>query len=230
MSSEMNKKRNTVILWLISIGLLLGMIVTFTPTAGLDMFGGGASQLQGDVVLKVNGEEITDLQINQLRNSNPIYYAVSEGEVGDDLSLLAIDGVIGNELLRQAASSQRVTGREVKDAVNAFREEQGVSGSRNDSAYQQLIGQAGFDDPSFRQYMKDQLRQQKWEAEIIGDAEVTDEEVETFFEVFRDNYRTDERIVARAITVDDEELAHELRIRVLTGESFADLASEYSVE
>src|SRR5690625_3166916 len=78
----MNKKTNTVILWLIAIGLLLGMIITFTPNLG---FGGGSvASARGDVVLKVNGEPVTDLEINQLRNSNPLYYAVTEGEVGDE--------------------------------------------------------------------------------------------------------------------------------------------------
>lgn len=224
----MNKKTNTVILWLIAIGLLLGMIITFTPNLG---FGGGSvASARGDVVLKVNGEPVTDLEINQLRNSNPLYYAVTEGEVGRDLELLALDAVITQELLRQAAATQRVSNAEVKDAVNAFREDRGVAGGRNDSAYIQLLAGSGFDDASFRAYMRDQLRQQKWEAGIVGDADVTDEEVATFYEAFRDNYRTDERIVARAIAVADPELANELRTRVLTGESFAALASEHSVE
>lgn len=220
----MNKKTNTVILWLIAIGLVLGMILTFTPNLG---FGGAASQ-QGDLVMRVNGEGITDLQINQFRNANPIYYAVSEGEVGADLQLLALDAVITQELLRQAAAPQRVSNAEIRDAVNAFREDRGVAG--NDNAYIQLIQSAGFDDAAFRNYMRGQLRQQKWEASIVGDVSVTDEEVRTFYDVFRDNYRTDERIVGRVIAVNDQELANELRTRVLTGESFAELASAHSVE
>ncbi len=221
----MNKKTNTVILWLIAIGLVLGMILTFTPNLG---FGGAASQQQGDLVMRVNGEGITDLQINQFRNANPIYYAVTEGEVGADLQLLALDAVITQELLRQAAAPMRVSNGEVRDAVNAFRDDRGVAG--NDNAYIQLLQSAGFDDATFRNYMRDQLRQQKWQASVVGEVDVTDEEVRTFFEVFRDNYRTDERIVARVIAVADEELANELRTRVLTGESFAELASAHSVE
>ena len=81
----MSKRTNTVILWLIAIGLVLGMILTFTPNLG---FGGGVTQ-QGEVVMRVNGEGITDRQINQFRNSNPIYYAVTEGEDAD-LELLAL--------------------------------------------------------------------------------------------------------------------------------------------
>lgn len=221
----MNKKTNTVIMWLIGIGLVLGMVLTFTPNLGI-----GAATQQGDVVMRVNTEPITDLQINQVRNANPIYYAVSEGEVGEDLRLLAMDAVITQELLRQAAASQRVSNGEVRDAVNAFRADRGVAGSGNDSQYLSMLAGSGFDDASFRNYMREQLRQQKWEASIVGDVEVSDEEVTTFYEVFRDNYRTDERIVARAIAVADQEFASELRTRVLTGESFADLAAEHSLD
>src|SRR5690625_7704375 len=110
---------------------------------------------KGDDVMRVNGEPNTDLEINQLRNSNPLYYAVTEGEVGDDLQLLALDAVITQELLRQAAASQRVSNSEVKAAVNAFREERGVAGGRNDSNYIQLLASSGFDDASFRAYMRD---------------------------------------------------------------------------
>src|SRR5690554_1045979 len=124
----MKKHTNTVILWLIAIGLVLGMIITFTPNLGF----GGATSAQGETVLRVNGEPITDLEINQFRNSNPIYYAVSEGEVGQDLQLLALDAVITQKLLQQAAASQRVSNAEVRDAVNAFRTERGLAGGRND--------------------------------------------------------------------------------------------------
>lgn len=221
----MNKKTNTVIMWLIGIGLVLGMILTFTPNLGI-----GAATQQGEVVMRVNGEPVTDLQINQVRNANPIYYAVTEGEVGADLELLAMDAVITQELLRQAAASQRVSNGEVRDAVNAFREDRGVAGSRNDSQYLSMLASSGFDDATFRDYMREQLRQQKWEASIIGDVDVTDEEVTTFYNVFRDNYRTDERIVARVIAVADQDFANELRTRVLTGEPFAELAAEHSLD
>lgn len=222
----MNKKTNVVIMWLIAIGLVLGMILMFTPNLGI----GGAGMQQGDVVMRVNGEPITDLEINRVRNANPIYYSVSEGEVGQDLRLLAMDSIITEALLRQAAAPQRVTNAEVTASVNAFREDRGVAGRANDSSYLSLLAGAGFDDGAFRDYMRDQLRQQKWEAEIIGEVDVTDQEVLTFYDVFRDSYRTDERIVARSIAVADQEFANELRTRVLTGESFAELAASHSLD
>ncbi len=221
---KLSKRANTVILWLIAIGLVLGMIIMFTPNLGI---GGGA--ITGPTALRVNGEAISEQRVNQAR-ANPIYYSVTEGEVGADLELLLIDSIVRQELLRQAASSTRVTNAQVNQAVSDFRTERGVAGRGNDSDYLTLIGSAGFDDASFRNNMREQLRQQIWEENVVGDIDVTDEEVRTFFEAFRDSYRTEERIVGRVIAVNDIELANELRARVLTGESFAALATEHSQE
>src|SRR5690606_28857420 len=161
---------------------------------------------------------------------NPVFSAVTEGQVGEDLRLLLTDTVVRQAVLAQAAARERVSNAEVRRAVNEFREARGVEGARNDNAYLQLIGSAGFDDQSFRDYMRQQLRQEKWEEGILSGATVTDEEVRSFYEAFSDNYRTEERIRARAIVVSDRELAEELRARAEAGESFAELAAEHSEE
>lgn len=222
---KLSRRTNTIILWIISIGLLVGMVITFTPTLGL----GTARQQAGGVALRVNGEPVSELEVSNLRQ-NPVFSAVTEGQVGEDLRLLLTDTVVRQAVLAQAAARERVSNAEVRRAVNEFREARGVEGARNDNAYLQLIGSAGFDDQSFRDYMRQQLRQEKWEEGILSGATVTDEEVRSFYEAFSDNYRTEERIRARAIVVSDRELAEELRARAEAGESFAELAAEHSEE
>lgn len=222
---KLSRRTNTIILWIISIGLLVGMVITFTPTLGL----GTARQQAGGVALRVNGEPVSELEVSNLRQ-NPVFSAVTEGQVGEDLRLLLTDTVVRQAVLAQAAARERVSNAEVRRAVNEFREARGVEGARNDNAYLQLIGSAGFDDQSFRDYMRQQLRQEKWEEGILSGATVTDEEVRSFYEAFSDNYRTEERIRAREIVVSDRELAEELRARAEAGESFAELAAEHSEE
>jgi hypothetical protein len=221
---KFSKRTNTIVLWLISIGLLVGMVISFTPNLG---FGGG--NLAGPVALRVNGEPVYEFTVSQARQ-NPIYHRVTEGEVGADLKLLMVDTVITQEILEQAAARVRVSNAEVAAEVKEFRETQGVAGSRNDAAYLQVLGSAGFDDQTFRTYLKDQLRQQKWEESLTGNATVSDAEVRTFYEAFKDSYRTEDRIRARMINVADADLATELRSRILAGESFAELAGEYSLD
>jgi parvulin-like peptidyl-prolyl isomerase len=222
---KFSKRTNTIVLWLISIGLLVGMVISFTPNLGV----GGAASFQGPVALRVNGEPIYETAVSQARQ-NPLYHRVTEGEVGADLQLLLADSVITQEIMDQAAARIRVSNGEVAAAVKEFREGQGVAGSRNDSAYLQILGNAGFDDQSFRAYLKDQLRKQKWEESLTGKVTVSEAEVKTFYEAFKNSYRTGDRIVARVISVADADLATELRSRIAAGESFAELASEYSLD
>ena len=223
---KLSRRTNTIILWVISIGLLVGMVITFTPSLG--NLGSNVAN-GGQPALIVNGETISDIEVARVRQ-NPLFSSVTEGQVGEDLELLLAHQLINQELFDQAAARTRVSGREVRQRVDEFRESQGVAGRRNDQAYKQLIGQAGFTDQQFRAYLEEQLRRQKYEESLVEDVEVTEEEVRTYYLANQGQYQSEERIVARAIVVDDAELAEQLRERVQAGESFAELAREHSEE
>lgn len=222
-----SRRTNTIILWIISIGLMVGMIITFTPSLG-GGFGGGQSD-NGRPAVLVNGEAITDVEVARARQ-NPLFSSVNEGQVGEDLELLLVDQLVRQEIFDQAAAKTRVSGREVKSEVQDFREAQGVAGRRNDQAYVRLIGQSGFNDQSFRAYLETQLRRSKFEENLSAEVEVSDAEVETYYLANSDQYRREERIRGRMIVLDDAEFTRELRQRVEAGESFSDLAREYSLE
>jgi parvulin-like peptidyl-prolyl isomerase len=224
---KLSRRTNTIILWIVSLGLLIGMIITFTPTLGALT---GQGRDTSSPALVVNGETISDLQVAQARQSSPIFSVVQEGPVAEDLELLLVDSLVRQEVLRQAASRQRVSNGEVREELRAFRERNGVAGRNNDEAYLRLIGGAGYTDQTFRDYLRQQLQVRAYRQEITEGIEVTDAEVEAFYRVNQDAYRTDPRVVARQIVVEDEELAQELRLRALDGASFADLAREASVE
>jgi parvulin-like peptidyl-prolyl isomerase len=222
---KLSRRANTIILWFVSIGLLLGMVITFTPSLGL---GGGTGDTSA-VALSVNGEPIRELQVAQTR-SNPLFAAVTEGEVGEDLELLLVDTLVRQEVVRQDAARQRVTDGDVRTAVTEFRASRGIDGRSNDQAYLNLIAGSGFTDQTFRDYLREQLRQQRWEASLVDGVEVADDEVLAFFEGNRDAYLSEERIEARHIVTETLEAATEARARVLAGEDAAVVAREVSVE
>jgi len=128
------RKRNVVVLWLVAIGLLVSMVISFTPTLG--NFTG--NQLAENPAFFVNGEALSELQVAQAQQ-NPLFGAVTEGEVAEDLELLLVAQLVDNTVLRQAAADTRVTRAEVREAVDEYRVARGVSGRGNDSAYLQLI-------------------------------------------------------------------------------------------
>ena len=222
---KLSKRANTIVLWILAVALLVGMIVTFTPTLG--NFGGAATT--ETVALRVNGQPITALEVARAQQ-NQLYNRVSEGEVGDDLELLLLNEIVRQEVLRQAAAQTNVSGGEVRSAVNEWRASQGVAGTGNDSAYLSVINRLGFTDATFRDYWREQLRQEKYLESLTESVSVTDAEVETFFEANRNSYTSEERIVAREIVVEDEEAAQGLYTRAVGGEDFAELASEFSIE
>ena len=160
---KLSRRTNTIILWIVSIGLLIGMIITFTPTLGA-LTGGGNDT--SSPALVVNGETISELDVAQARQSSPIFSVVQEGPVAEDLELLLVDSLVRQEVVRQAAARQRVGNGEVRDELDAFRERNGVAGRQNDEAYLRLIGGAGYTDATFRDYLRQQLQVRAWQDEL----------------------------------------------------------------
>jgi len=225
---KLSRRTNTIILWITSIGLLVGMVITFTPTLGA-LTGGGQRDTSAPALI-VNGETINDLEVAQARRSSPIFTVVQEGPVAEDLELLLVDSLIRQEVLAQAASRMRVGSGDVREELQAFRERNSVAGSRNDEAYLRLIGGAGYTDATFRDYLRDQLQVAAFQQEVTEGVDVDEAEVEAFYRVNIDAYRSDPRVLARQIVVDDAETAEALRVRASAGESFAELAAEASME
>ncbi len=222
---KLSKRSNTIILWVVSIGLLAGMVLMFTP--GLGVTGGGI--VKGAAQVVVNGQTLYDSDLQQIR-SNALFNTVTDGEVGQDLQRLMVDEIVRNTVLDQAAARVSISSGQVRKAVNDFRAERGVDGGRNDQAYLQLIGSAGFTDQSFRDYMKGQLRLQEWENRLVKDVTVSDAEVQAYFESHRSAYQSEEKILARQLVVADKDLAENLRRQVLAGADFATIARENSLE
>ena len=224
---KLSRRTNTIILWIIAIALLVGMIIMFTPTMGNPFASVGRDT--STPVLAVNGEAITELEVARAQQ-NRLYSAINEGEAAQDLQFLMLDTLVEDELLRQASARTRVSSAEVRDAVNEWRAANQVAGRANDQRYLSLIRQMGYEDATFRREMEAQLRQQRYIENAAGEIDVTEEEVRAFYDVNQANYATEERIRARQIVVEDQQLASELHARALAGEEFAALAQEYSVE
>lgn len=222
---KLSRRSRTIVLWLVAIGLLIGMVISFTPTMGL----GGANNAQGTPQIIVNGETVREQTVLNARQ-NALFSAVSEGEVAEDLELILVDELIRDRMLSQAASRMTVSNAEVRQAVDDFRSSRGVSGRGNDQAYLSILRSSGFTDETFRTYMRQQLQINKFYDGLAGSVTVSDEEIEAYYLSHSLDYQSEPRILARQIVVADAEVARELREQVLAGASFADLAAEHSLE
>jgi parvulin-like peptidyl-prolyl isomerase len=219
-------KRTQVIFWLIIIGLLISMLIAFTPTLN-GLFGNNANQLQkGAPSLLVNGETLYELDVAQAQQ-NPPFNQGFQGEVGEDLNILLVDSLVQNTLLNQAASTIKVSDGDVRAKVSEFREQQGLAGSRNDNAYLSLISQYGFNDQTFR---RQRVKVEKFQESLTEDVTVSDAEVEAFYNLNLDNYNSEEKIKARVIVLDDPNKADEILAKAKAGDDFGVLAKDNSLE
>ncbi|MDR9392048.1 MAG: peptidyl-prolyl cis-trans isomerase [Trueperaceae bacterium] len=223
---RLSRRTNTIILWIVSIGLLVGMVITFTPTLGAI---GGQTDTSVPA-LRVDGETLTELDVAQVRSSSTVFDAVREGPVATDLERLLVATVVEQEVLRQAAASQRIGVGQVRAEVEAFRERNGVDGSANDEAYLRLIGGAGYTDATFRDYVREQLQVAAYRNELVADVALEPGEAEAYYEANEGAYQTEPTVVARQIVVSDVDVAEDVRARVQAGEAFADVAREVSLE
>src|SRR5690606_30113906 len=223
---KMSKRTRTIVLWLIAIGLLIGMVISFTPSMGL--FQNQTAQL-GTPQILVNDQPIRESEVLAARQGT-LFNAVTEGPVAADLERLLVDELVRQKLVAQAAAGVNVSGAAVRQAVDDFRASRGVTGRANDRAYVQIINAAGFTDETFRDYLRDQLRLSAWEDSLVGGITVTDAEVEAFYLAHTSSYQSEDRIVARQIVVAHREAADDIRAQVMAGASFAELAAEHSLE
>ena len=227
---KLSRRTNTIILWLISIGLLVSMVIAFTPTLnGLFGSGLGGNGDSSAVALLVNGEPVTELELARAEQSLPFSGAL-EGQAAEDVDLLIADNLITSQVLEEAASDIRVTGAEVREAVNEWRQQQGVAGSSNDRDYLNLVSRFGYTDQSFREFWRGQLRQEQYREQITDGVTVTDDEVQAYFDLNQEAYQTEARIRARQIVVDDLAVAEDLLAEAEAGADFAELAAENSLE
>ena len=225
---NLSQRNRNIILWIIAIGLLISMVISFTPG---NLFGGASQRdaAEGPVALNVNGQPIREREIDRLEQ-NPPFNAVQEGPVAQDLERVLLSELVSQSLIEQAAKGVNVSGAEVRERVNEFRDEQGVAGSRNDGAYQNLIARGGYTDETFREFTREQLQREKYLDGLTEGVTASDEEVRTHHAANRDDYSSEPRITAREIVVADKAEADLVYARALEGEDFAALARETSTE
>lgn len=212
-----NKKLITILFGLLALAFAVGAILLFTPQAG--------QQARGKPVLWVNGKAVYELDLLRLQGNDPLYATNPQGLLKTLVDTHFLEQVILTEALKQDAARVRVGSAEVRKEVDRIKEQFGL---KEKKAYEQFLNQVGYTDAQLRAEVKTQLQIQKRLDQVRNAAKPTPEEVRFYFEVFKENYRTEPRVKARQIVVDDKKLAEELFAKAKAGEDFAALAKAHS--
>ncbi len=159
------------------------------------------------VIATVNGVAITTAAYNQMLTRRSADVEVANQ---DALENFVLTTLINQELTVQAAGRMEIT---VTDAeVDAEIVELKALIGDDETAWQNWLEQNQYTEAEFREELQVQLLTVKVRDIVVGDAPL----------------QTTQQVHARHILVDTEAQASEVRERLGSGESFVDLAAEYS--
>jgi parvulin-like peptidyl-prolyl isomerase len=212
-----NRRAVTILFGFLALAFVVGAILLFTPQAG--------QEAKGKPVLWVNGKAVYELDLLRLQGNDPLYAANPQGLLKVLVDTYFLEQVILIEALKQDAARIRVGSAEVRKEVDRIREQYGL---KDKKVYEQFLNQIGYTDAQLRAEIKAQLQIQKRLEQVRSSAKPTLEEVRFYFEVHQENYKTEPRVQARQIVVDDKKVAEEVLAKAKAGEDFAALAKEYS--
>jgi parvulin-like peptidyl-prolyl isomerase len=212
-----NRRAVTILFGLLALVFVVGAILLFTPKAG--------QEAKGKPVLWVNGKAVYELELLRLQGNDPLYAANPQGLLKVLVDTHFLEQVILTEALKQDAARIRVGSAEVRKEVDRIREQYGL---KDKKTYEQFLNQVGYTDAQLRAEIKAQLQIQKRLEQVRSSAKPTPEEVRFYFEAHQENYKTEPRVQARQIVVDDKKVAEEVLAKAKAGENFTALAKEYS--
>ncbi|NJK43682.1 MAG: peptidyl-prolyl cis-trans isomerase [Pleurocapsa sp. SU_196_0] len=211
-----------VVLGVVGVALLAGMVIQFTPNLG---GGGAAAQVEGKRLFTVNGVPVTERELDRFRQQNQLFTLNFDGTVGQDLENALAAQVILIKAAQSDAAKIRISDGEVSEQLKQFRASNGLA---KDSDFLARIQQAGYTDASFRETLRLQSQIQKRLKEIQDGVKVTDAELKLFYDLNKANYRSEERILARQIVVEDAKVAAEVKTKLAGGSGFVELVKQYS--
>ena len=160
------------------IGIALLLLFTFK----LNGFSSFLSD--NEVVVTVNGYEITEEDIQEELSNLPSYY-LSAGVDEETLRNAVIDQLIAKQLLEQQAKELgvTVTDEEIQETIDTLMQEAGLT----QEEFDQRLKEQGLTEESLTSLVKDQIAINKViEDQALSNIEITEDEIQNYFDETED--------------------------------------------
>jgi parvulin-like peptidyl-prolyl isomerase len=186
-----------------------------------------------NVAATVNGTEVpiseVEKRFEQAKASPQVAQQLEadpDGAYEEQLQAQILSQLVVSELLEQWADDLGVeaTDEDVESERNDLIEQLG-----GQEAFDQAVSESGLTDEDVELQLRQRVLQTKISDSVTGDTEVSDADVEAFYQ---ENAETQygERALARHILVEDEGEADDLREQIDDGADFGELAAEHSTD
>lgn len=186
-----------------------------------------------EVAASVNSDEISVATFEeelQAAQANPqVAQQLESDQTGgaeQQLQSQVLSQLIITQLLEQGAAEEGV---EVGQAEIDEARQQTIEQAGGQEQFDQIIEQAGLSDEQVEEELRLIALQSGLTDALSGDAGVTDEQVQQFYEENRET-RFGPSVTVRHILVEDEATAQEAKARIEGGEDFAAVAQELSTD
>lgn len=180
----------------------------FLAVAILTIAGCSKDDKNSEVVATVDGEKIT---------KEELYDVLVNASGGQALNALIDQKIVELEIKKEGI---KISDEELQTEVDNFIEEAG-----GEEVFNEKLEETGLTMEDFEEEVTQYLSIRKLMEPLI---DITDEELEEFFEENHDRYDIAAEVNARHILVEDEELANQLYKQIKDGADFAELAKLHS--
>lgn len=187
---------------------------------------GAAATVNGVVVSMADAERRIELSSANEQAAAQLE-ADETGQARRLLEANALTGLILSELLAQGAEELGISITD--EDIKAARAEVVEAIPGGEEGFQEVLAQEGLTEADIEPLLRDRAHQERIEAALAGDAEVTDEDIQAHFDENPEG-RYGATASARHILVETEPEAQEVIERLEAGEDFGDIAREVSID